>query len=321
MDKKRKIGIAICISLVIFIILGSFYLGYLTKANKEKELQEKATNEALRLQKEKQSKLKREQELANKEKLLKIEKEQEEQKRIKETFYNNTYPYLNNMDFKNLKEPNYMISYEDDNYQSILGLDISEFNGQTNFYKLKEQGIDYVMLRVGWRGSTEGKIYLDKHFEEYYKEAVDSGLKIGFYFFSQARNEEEAKEEALFVLDNIDGKQCDMFVAYDLETSIDRDGRSDNISASQRTKNAIAFSNAVKEKGYDPMIYTNLDWAYNYYDVDSFFDNNIPIWLAQYEGYPKVDFKYLMWQYTSSASINGTSLKGHTDINMMLLKK
>lgn len=235
--------------------------------------------------------------------------------------YDNYYVYCNNMDFKNLKEPGWFISYEDENYKSILGLDISEFNGRVNFYTLKDIGIDYVILRVGWRGSTEGGIYSDKYFEDYYAEAVDAGLNIGYYFFSQAVNEDEAKEEANFVLDHIKDKQCNMFVVFDQETSVGGGGRSDYLRADTYTSNAIAFLDVIKEAGYKPMIYTNLDWARNHYHVDSFEENDIPIWLAQYNGYPNCRFNYLMWQYNDRASIKGVANKGRTDLNLMLVKK
>lgn len=231
------------------------------------------------------------------------------------------YVVCNKMDFSNLKEPNWFITYEDDKYKSILGLDISEFNGNVNFYSLKEQGVDFVMLRVGWRGSTKGGVYKDKYFEDYYAEAYDAGLNIGYYFFSQAVSDEEAIEEANFVIDNIKDKQCNMFVVFDQETSTNGDGRSDYLKKAQYTSNALSFTSTIKDNGYNPMVYTNLDWARNYYDIKSFEDNDIPIWLAQYDGYPSCNFDYLMWQYTSRASVKGVALKGRTDMNLMLIEK
>lgn len=254
-----------------------------------------------------------------------IEEEKEEEEDIKPqnnyASYNGDYVYCNNMNFSYLDEPGWMISYDDGTYTSILGLDVSEYNGYVDFYSLKQQGFDFVILRVGWRGSTEGGIYKDKNFEDYYAEAVNAGLNIGYYFFSQAVNDDEAIEEAEFVLDQIAGKQCNMFVAYDMETSIDRDGRSDYLLYAQYTSNALSFSNCIANNGYKPMVYTNLDWAYNYYDCSAFNDNDIAIWLAQYSGYPSVSFGYAMWQYTASASISGVALKGMTDVNLMLVEK
>lgn len=235
--------------------------------------------------------------------------------------YNGYYAYCNNMDFSLLKEPGWMIYYDDNKYTSILGLDISEYNGSVDFYSLKEQGFDFVILRAGWRGSTEGGIYKDKFLDDYYNEAINAGLHVGYYFFSQAVNEDEAYEEAAWVIDEISNKSCDMFVAFDMETSVDGDGRSDYLGWEQKTNNALTFSSTIRNAGYEPMIYTNLDWAYNYYDCNMFNNEGIAIWLAQYNGYPSVNFKYAMWQYTASASIPGVALKGRTDINLMLVEK
>lgn len=344
MDRFKKIETIICGCLLLLVIISGIYLTILNINNKETVIQDanKAANEQKvnngaerNAEDERMEKIKILELIYNKEKTnTNINEENETVDEeiddiTKEEFessdqiysYNGSYVYGNNMDFSYLDESQWMIKYEDKNYISILGLDVSEYNGSINFYSLKEQGFDFVMLRVGWRGSTEGGIYKDKYFEDYYYEAVDAGLNVGYYFFSQAINDEEAIEEAEFVLDTINGKHCDMFVAYDMETSIDGDGRSDDLGWKQRTSNALSFSKVIAENGYEPMIYTNLDWAKNYYDVNDFNDKGIAIWLAQYNDYPNVNFDYAMWQYTAKATIPGVSLNGRTDINLMLVEK
>ena len=232
---------------------------------------------------------------------------------------NSKYNYLNKMDYSKLDESNWIIKYEDDEYISSIGVDVSEYNGVVNFYTLKNEGIDYVMLRIGWRGYTEGGLHKDKYFEDYYKEAKEAGLKIGYYFFSQAINEKEAIEEANYVLENIKDKECDMFVVYDMETIGTLESRTYSLTQNEVTHFALSFTSAIKDAGYEPMIYTNHDWAYNHYHMQDFGD--IPIWYAQYDGHPNVFFNYVMWQYTASATINGSSLVGQTDLNIMLEKK
>lgn len=328
MDNSRKKELILISSLVFLILVSSLYLDILKSKENNK------INVAQTINKPK--------------KLSSYEQEKEEKRKIKELlykksidslnedtlenevsfsdvedsgFYDEDYAYLNNMNFKHLNESDWKIKYDDEKYTSIIGLDVSEFNGYIDFYKLKDQGYEFVMMRVGWRGSTEGGIYKDKNFEDYYKEAKDAGLKLGYYFFSQAINDEEAKKEAEFVVEQINDKQCDMFVCYDMETSINKDGRSDRLPYKQYISNALVFSNYIKENGYEPMVYTNLDWAKTKYDCSVFNDNNIAIWLAQYNGYPSVKFKYVMWQYTASASVNGVSPKGMTDLNLMLIEK
>ena len=228
------------------------------------------------------------------------------------------YITLNNIDYSKLDETNWVVKYEDDEYSSMCGIDVSEYNGVVDFYTLKNEGIDFVMLRVGWRGYTEGGIYKDKYFEDYYSEAKKAGLQIGFYFFSQAINEKEAIEEANFVLDNIKDKECDLFVVHDMESVGGAGSRIFSLTLNERTRFARTFIDTIKEAGYEPMLYTNHDWATRYYNMDEFSD--IPIWYAQYDDYPNLHFDYVMWQYTAKASVKGSSLVNHTDLNIMLKK-
>lgn len=256
-----------------------------------------------------------------------IEKDPEESKteekppelpQTNEYSFDGNYVNLQVMNYDYLEEPGWLIHYEDDNYVSILGVDISEYSGNVNFYRLKEIGVDFVMMRVGWRGSTEGGLYEDKYWEAYYTEAQDAGLDIGYYFYSQATSDEEAIEEAEFVLERISDKQCDMFVAFDMELP-DHDSRIAGMSKSEITSAALAFANRIVEEGYVPMVYANNDWSKNYYNMSDL--SGIPIWYAQYNGYPHVNFDYAMWQYTGSASISATQNKGYTDLNLILIEK
>lgn len=261
-----------------------------------------------------------EEEMVEEEPEEEIEEEVKEYEPHESYTYSGAYADCGNMNFANLDESDWLIKYEDDEYASILGIDISEYNGNVNFYKLKEIGIDFVMLRVGWRGYTEGGIYKDQNFDAYYEEAADAGLNIGYYFFSQALNEDEAVEEANFVLDQIAGKKCDMFVAFDMESSGGSEGRIYYMSKAERTDAAIAFVETIENAGYSSMIYTNHDWAVNYFNMGVLDAYNI--WYAQYDGYPHVNFGYAMWQYTASASVAGIpNLRGRTDLNLMLIKK
>lgn len=237
----------------------------------------------------------------------------------KQIIENSKYNYLNNIDYTKIDDSKWIIKYEDENYISTCGIDVSEYNGNINFYTLKDEGIDFVMLRVGWRGYTEGGIHKDKYFEDYYKEAKEAGLKIGYYFFSQAINEKEAIEEANFVLDNIKDKDCDLFVAYDMESVGNLDSRTYTLTQNEVTHFALSFCETIKQARLNPMIYTNHDWAFNHYHMQDFVD--IPIWYAQYNDYPNVFFNYVMLQYTAYATVNGSSLIDHTDLNIMLEKK
>ena len=226
---------------------------------------------------------------------------------------------LGEIELENL-DMNYDIyEYRKDGYRTVIGADVSEFNKELSFVDLKEQGIEFIFLRLGWRGYLNPQIHLDKQFENYYSQAKEAGMKIGVYFFSQAINEEEAIEEANFVLENIKNKDIDFYIAYDYE-SIDGDvSRIDELSVSQTTNNAKAFYNTILDAGYNPIIYTNYKWIRDHYEND--ITENYLIWYAQYSKNPQYKGKHIIWQYSSGSRIKGTTTKDGIDLNIMITKK
>ena len=207
--------------------------------------------------------------------------------------------------------------YEDDRYYSITGIDVSSHQKDIDFNKVKEAGISFVYIRCGYRGYSEGIIHEDSYFKKNYEAAKKAGLMIGVYFFSQAIDEKEAIDEAYFVRDMIKGLDIDLSVAYDLE-SIDYDeSRIDDLEIEEKTSCAMAFASKIEEFGYQPMIYTNLEWANNHYDLKQIM--NYDIWYAQYNDKPDFPYQYTIWQYTDKGSIYGITVE--TDVNMMMVKK
>ena len=209
------------------------------------------------------------------------------------------------------------IHYEDDRYYSITGIDVSSHQKDIDFNKVKEAGISFVYIRCGYRGYSEGIIHEDSYFKKNYEAAKKAGLMVGVYFFSQAIDEKEAIDEAYFVRDMIKGLDIDLSVAYDLE-SIDYDeSRTDDLEIEEKTSCAMAFASKIEEFGYQPMIYTNLEWANNHYDLKQIM--NYDIWYAQYNDKPDFPYQYTIWQYTDKGSIYGITVE--TDVNMMMVKK
>lgn len=219
------------------------------------------------------------------------------------------------VDYEKIKTGEFY-SYDDDNYTSLSGIDLSEHNGEVDFEKIKERGIDFVYLRIGWRGYSEGLLYTDNRFEEYYDGAVKNNLKVGVYFFSQAISEEEAKEEAELVLKTLNGRHIDLPIAYDFEI-IDYDkARSDNISREQCTKNTLAFLQTV-EKKYGAILYGNNEMFTEYLSMSEL--NDYPLWFAQYYKKPETIYPIFIWQYSESGKIEG--INTYTDLNIMFVKK
>ena len=208
-------------------------------------------------------------------------------------------------------------TYETDAYTSSLGIDVSSHQSVIDWEEVAATGIEFVYIRVGYRGYQTGELNLDSMFYEHYQGAKEAGLEIGVYFFSQAMNTEEAIEEAYFVYSIIKDLDIDLEVVYDLEEVSGVDCRITGISATTRTENAIAFASKILDLGYSPMIYTNLYWIEHYYDLSQIM--NYPIWYAQYSDAPDFSYYFRLWQYTDSGVIPG--IAEAVDINIRIEDK
>ena len=210
--------------------------------------------------------------------------------------------------------------YEDENFTSSFGIDVSEFQDEIDWKKVKEDGVEFVYLRIGRRGATTGLIYEDSKFAANYQSAKENGLKLGVYFFSQAKDEKEALEEAAWVKEHLKDKKVDLPIVYDCEEVIleDEPSRLEGIGKEQLTANTIAFLEDMKKSGYDVMVYTYLYWADTYYDMEQIAE--YPIWFAQYDTEePKLEWPVQIWQYSNQGTING--IKEPTDLNIMFIRK
>ncbi len=209
------------------------------------------------------------------------------------------------------------LSYEGDpRYTYRLGVDVSRYQGSINWNAVKEDGYDFAILRLGYRGyGTAGTLNMDSRFYENLAGAKAAGLDVGVYFFAQAINEEEAVEEAEYVLKALNGTELELPVVYDPESVIDADARTDNVSGEQFTKNTLAFCSAIEDAGYDAMFYCNMLWEAFELDLTQLTD--YPLWYADYEPLPQTPYRFDMWQYTSTGHVDG--IKGDTDINIWLV--
>ncbi len=205
-------------------------------------------------------------------------------------------------------------TYETDEYTSSLGIDVSSHQTAIDWDQVVEAGIEFVYIRVGYRGYQTGELNIDQMFNEHYEGAKAAGLEVGVYFFSQATSVEEAIEEAYFVYSIIRYLDIDLEVVYDLEDVTDADSRIEDVSAEVRTACAIAFASKIEELGYAPMIYTNLYWAENYYDLLQIM--NYPLWYAQYNDTPDLPYYFRIWQYTETGVIPGITELVDIDIRI-----
>ena len=208
-----------------------------------------------------------------------------------------------------------MTYYIDDKVASCMGIDLSEYQGDVDFNKVKEQGFDFVMLRIGGRYySEEGALYIDSNFFDYAELAKEAGLKVGGYFFSQAKNAEEAKEEADYVLRLVDGMDLDYPIAFDWEIIEGDSARTDSVSSYDLTQAALSFCDTINEGGYKSIIYSNTALMYYKYDLEQLKD--IDFWIADYEDHPSMYYNFTMWQYDIEGQVDG--IEGNVDMNICM---
>ena len=210
-------------------------------------------------------------------------------------------------------------AYYDENGEKIshLGVDISYHQKSVDWDKLKEAGVEFVMLRCGYRGYTEGGLVKDEKFDEYARACNEAGIPLGVYFFTQAVTVDEAINEADFVIKLIEDYDISYPVALDTEYVSDSSARTndDSIDEELRTKMSIAFLERVREAGYYPMIYASENWIRRQLLFEEL--QEYDFWAPQY--LEKNDFLYdhTIWQYTESGRIPG--IEEEVDINISMV--
>ena len=218
-------------------------------------------------------------------------------------------------------------------YRSYKGIDLSKFNGNSiNWDKVKASGVQFAILRIGYRGYGSGKIVPDNYsteepnnneiFLRNAREAKRVGIPIGVYFFTEAVNSAEGAEEATWVVNQLKANNISIQypIVIDTEDSGARPkypaGRADLLDKRTRTNAIVGFCNRVQQLGYTPMVYASRDWFYN--NLEFAYLTGYDIWLAHYTGSSskKSNFKYNyhIWQYTSGGSVSGIS--GNVDMNI-----
>ena len=203
--------------------------------------------------------------------------------------------------------------YRDGQHQARIGVDVSAYQGEIDWEKVADSGVEFAMIRCGYRGYSKGVIVPDKNFEQNIQGALDAGLEVGVYFFSQAMNTWEAREEAEFTLECIEGYDVTYPVAFDWETIAgSSDARTNGMKASEITNCAGVFCDVVAEAGYDPVIYFNQDLGYLGYELDVLKDYTF--WLAEYNETPSFYYHFDLWQYTHKGSVPG--IEGDVDMNL-----
>lgn len=236
---------------------------------------------------------------------------------IVEPTYVAQLPY-HDYDFSYLSFENGVARYEDENYTSQFGIDVSEHNKAIDWALMKNAGVAFAYIRAGYRGYTEGILHEDAWFRTNMEGARQQGIAIGVYFFSQAVSVEEAVEEAQFVISLLDGYDISLPVVYDFEEyGVETNARTNQLTRSERTENAIAFLETIEAAGYEGMLYAS---AYTYASLfDPYALTQYPLWVAHYASLPDYPYAFTMWQYSESGNANG--IPAGIDLNIAFVPK
>lgn len=225
--------------------------------------------------------------------------------------------YVSPYDWEQLEkdENGRLFYYEDGVLQSRFGIDVSEHQKTIDWQAVADDGVEFALIRLGNRGATEGQLYLDPYFEANFSGATKAKILVGVYFFSQAVNVREAREEAEFVLEQLDGRRLDYPVAFDHEYVTGVEGRANRLTGEQVTRCADAFFEVIQAAGYETMLYGNKN---DLLRLDDSVLNAHALWYAEYDAkHPTIERDIVIWQYTSHGSVKGIPVR--VDLNIHFL--
>ena len=196
--------------------------------------------------------------------------------------------------------------------KTTTGIDVSKWQGTIDWEAVADAGIDFAIIRVGYRGYSTGVLVEDSYFEKNIKGATAAGIKVGVYFFSQAITQAEAVEEASMVISLISGYNLTYPVFIDTEES---GGRADSLTKTQRTAVVLAFLKTITNSGYSAGVYASKNWYTD--NLNASLLSSYTIWVAQYSSTLTYTGKYDIWQYSQTGTVDGIS--GNVDMNISYL--
>ena len=215
------------------------------------------------------------------------------------TSNNNSTP--TGLDFKDA-----ITKYKND--ETILGIDVSSFQGEINWEKVKNTGVEFAIIRLGFGYTVNNELVLDKYFKENLQHAKEQGLKVGVYFYTYANTLEEIEEQAKFIVKNLDGVDLELGVAFDWENW--NNFQDYHVSFYDLDNMYNNFSTLLKEKGYDAMLYGSKFYLINVWNTE-----NKNVWLAHYTGMTNYDKDYKIWQFSDKGLVDGIS--GFVDLDVL----
>ena len=199
---------------------------------------------------------------------------------------------------------------------ALLGIDVSKWQGDINWYQVASSGVKFVFVRVGFRGYADGTIMKDEYFDTNMQGAINSGIPVGVYFASKARNIKEAQEEVQWLLEQIKPYSSSITWPVVLDVEIqDETDRVSNLDIETRTQNVLTALEMIKDAGYTPMLYTNPKLLIPRLDYTKF--ESYSKWIAEYQNQPHYPYAFQIWQASEEGQING--IEGAVDINYSIV--
>ncbi len=217
------------------------------------------------------------------------------------------------MDNLNILEDGEVQYLQDGQVVSHKGIDVSKHQGNIDWAKVAADGVEFAFVRAGLRGyGTEGKLVKDDTFEQNVTGALQAGLKVGVYFYSQAITEEEVLEEANLVLEKVKPYNIQLPIVFDVEKVSGGKGRANALSVEERTHLAALFCQTIQDAGYKPMIYHNMEMGTLMLDLGQL--EQYDKWFAYYNDDLYYPYAYKIWQYSEHGAVDG--INEEVDLNI-----
>ena len=208
------------------------------------------------------------------------------------------------------------VEYSGGEYKALEGIDVSEHQQEIDWTAVKADGIDFAIIRAGYRGYQQGSLQEDLFFRKNIEEALAAGIQVGIYFFSQAVNTDEAAAEAQYCLALISDYDVSLPVFYDWENIGKGEiARTDSLDGEVVTDCCLAFAQTIQAAGYKAGVYFYRSQGYQFYDLEAL--KELEFWSAAVGGYPDFYYKHSFWQYSFSGRVNGIAVD--CDLNLMFI--
>lgn len=217
------------------------------------------------------------------------------------------------MDTSAFSVTNGVVSYAGEDYTLLRGIDVSDHQGEIDWQAVAGSGVEFAVIRCGWRGYGGGSLNEDELFRRNIEGAQAAGLKVGVYFFSQATSLVEGAEEALFTLSLLEDYTLDLPVFFDWEFIGTEPARTDDVDGATVTDACLEFCRLVSSAGYDTGVYAYLNLAYFTYELNRLQD--IAIWMGDPGTWPEFYYDHRFWQYSFTGSVPG--IEGDVDLDVM----